>query len=663
MSQQNFETFGKYVLLEKLATGGMAEVFLARGGGADNIGKFVAMKRILPQFADSPEFIEMFKDEAKIAMNLSHSNIVSIYEFGVQSKQFFLVMDYVEGRNLRQIGNRLKKNSTHMSIDQMVYIIREVASGLDHAHRCLDGSTGKPLNITHRDISPQNIMISFEGEVKIVDFGIAKAESQIENTRAGTLKGKFGYMSPEQADGQNVDLRTDIFSLGIVLWELLANERLFVSNNEINTLRKIRECQVPSLRKLNPNVPQELETIIQKSLARDRNLRYQTAAAFHRDLSRFLNRQYPDFSPHDFSIYIKTLFADEILENRRRLIDYAKVKIDPAVAHANAQAQVTAHAQEQASLPSKIEPNTSSFITSNSLEVSAAPPSAPKMAFEKEESPKNKQHANGNAIRENSLVIEKSKPDFQQTPQRPYQRTHAHTEGGRSFSLLTPLILIGLFMGGYNYVLKKDPAQYAQWIKFSEPVLGPVHEKMGLINIEQPVPQQQPDETKKPASVSPPASPKETTFIIISSQPSGAEIELNGTSTGLMTPSRIEVPLNKNFKVALKKTGFIDYNKDEVLVNGENQKIVATLQKAFVGYVDIDVRPPQNVIISINGKNLTGERLPIEKYAVPAGVDLTVKAENILTGAFDQQVIRLNQEGRQRVLLDLRKSVRVPSGK
>ena len=135
MSQQNFETFGKYVLLEKLATGGMAEVFLARGGGAENIGKFVAVKRILPQFADSPEFIDMFKEEAKIAVNLSHSNIVSIHEFGVQTKQFFLVMDYVEGRNLRQIGNRLKKNSANMSMDQMVYIIREVASGLDHAHR------------------------------------------------------------------------------------------------------------------------------------------------------------------------------------------------------------------------------------------------------------------------------------------------------------------------------------------------------------------------------------------------------------------------------------------------------------------------------------------------------------------------------------------------
>ncbi|MCB0385459.1 MAG: serine/threonine protein kinase, partial [Bdellovibrionales bacterium] len=316
------------ILLEKLAAGGMAEVFLARSPGAGGIGKFVAIKRILPQFSDSQEFIDMFKDEAKIAINLSHSNIVSIYEFGVEKAQFFLVMDYVEGRNLRQILNKMKKANTQFSIDQIVYVCKEVAAGLDHAHRCLDGTTGKPLNITHRDMSPQNVMVSYEGEVKIVDLGIAKAESQLETTRAGTLKGKFGYMSPEQAEGQPVDLRTDIFSLGIVLWELLANDRLFIANNEINTLRKIRDCQVPSLRKINPNIHAELERIVQKALARDRNLRYQTAAAMHRDLNRYLNRQFPDFSPHDYSVFVKTLFADEILETRRRLIEYAKVSFD-----------------------------------------------------------------------------------------------------------------------------------------------------------------------------------------------------------------------------------------------------------------------------------------------------------------------------------------------
>lgn len=291
---QNYEHFGKYILLEKIATGGMAEVWLSRATQAGGITKFVAVKKILPQYSDNPEFIQMFKDEAAIAMNLSHSNIVSIYGYDQDHGQLYLVMDYVEGRNLRQILNKMKNTQHKFTISQIVYMVKEIAAGLDHAHRSLNSATGKPLNITHRDMSPQNCMVSFEGEVKIVDFGIAKAESQVENTKTGTLKGKFGYMSPEQAEGQQTDLRTDVFSLGIVLWELLANDRLFIANNEINTLRKIRECQVPSLSKINPNIHPELERITNKALTRDRNLRYQTSAAMHRDLSRFLNKHDPE---------------------------------------------------------------------------------------------------------------------------------------------------------------------------------------------------------------------------------------------------------------------------------------------------------------------------------------------------------------------------------
>lgn len=327
---QALEQFGKYILLERLAAGGMAEVYLSKSTGAVGVNKFVAIKRILPQYSDHQEFIEMFKEEAKIAVNLNHGNVVSIYDFGVERSQFYLVMEYVEGRNLRQILNELKKSNTQFTIEQIVYMIKEVAAGLDHAHRCIDGTTGKPLNIVHRDMSPQNIMVSFEGEVKIIDFGIAKAENQLEATKAGTLKGKYGYMSPEQADGQSIDTRTDLFSLGIVLWELLANDRLFTSNSEAAILRKIRECQIPSIRKINPSVPPELEQIVNKALAKDKSLRYQTASAFHRDLNRFLNTQYPEFSPHDFSVFMKNAFSVVFLEQRRKLVEFSKIQASVA---------------------------------------------------------------------------------------------------------------------------------------------------------------------------------------------------------------------------------------------------------------------------------------------------------------------------------------------
>src|SRR3984957_18113740 len=321
-----YEYFGKFVLLYKVAAGGMAEVYRAKAPGAEGIGKILAIKRILPQYTSNSEFIEMFKSEAKIAINLTQGNIAQIYEFGEEKNQFFLLMEYIDGRNLRQVLSRCAKLQKALTIEQCVFIIGQVASGLDYAHRCMDKNTGGPLNIIHRDMSPQNIMLSFEGEVKIIDFGIAKAESKIENTRAGTLKGKFGYMSPEQAEGLDLDARSDIFSAGIVLWELLSGERLFIANNEVNTIRKIKECQIPSLRKINPNIHEELERISFKALAKDRNLRYQTAAELHRDLSRFLYKVNPEFTPHDLALTVKTLFKDDILEDRKKSLEFAKIK-------------------------------------------------------------------------------------------------------------------------------------------------------------------------------------------------------------------------------------------------------------------------------------------------------------------------------------------------
>lgn len=323
---QNFEQFGKYILLEKLAAGGMAEVYLSKSTGAVGVSKFMAIKRILPQFSENTDFVEMFKEEAKIAINLNHSNIASIYDFGIEKSQFYIVMEYLEGKNLRQLNNELKKQNRALSIQDVVYIVKEASAGLDHAHRCVDSQTGKPLNIIHRDISPQNIMVSYEGDVKLIDFGIAKAENQMDATKAGVLKGKFGYMSPEQAEGQQIDVRSDIFAVGIVLWELLANERLFTASNEAAVLSKIRACQIPPIRKLCPNVPVELEKIVNKALAKDRGLRYESAAALHRDLNRFLNVEFPEFSPQEFSRTMKGSFADEFLAIQKKRIEYSKLK-------------------------------------------------------------------------------------------------------------------------------------------------------------------------------------------------------------------------------------------------------------------------------------------------------------------------------------------------
>ncbi len=733
-----FESFGKYVLLEKLATGGMAEVFLARGSGAGGIGKFFAIKRILPQYADSPEFIDMFKDEAKIAINLNHSNIVSIHEFGVEKGQFFIVMDYVEGRNLRQILNKMKKSGLQFSIDQIRFIIKEVGAGLDHAHRCIDGTTGKPLNITHRDMSPQNVMVSFEGETKIVDFGIAKAESQIETTRAGTLKGKFGYMSPEQAEGQPVDLRTDIFSLGIVLWELLANDRLFVANNEINTLRKIRDCQIPSLRKINPNIHTELERIVQKSLARDRNLRYQTGAALHRDLNRFLNRQYPDFSPQDFAVFIKSVFADEILSLRKRLVEYAKLNLgdrnsgarnndfnerasllntntnsvvvsDPSIAPSRqAQSGITVSeaagttppqlqtktAQSLPAIPkaqdssqTSVGTHTGDFPQSTRTDPHSLPtprPASASLVFDERAL---------SATLESDIARSKSGVETEEISQSSFTataRTLARTQGryrqspnvtatkGRgSVRIATFVVFFSLCLAVYSYMAKYFTPIMTPVIQTTDPFLHSFHVALGIDMSRGmagepsngPSPMPMPVPTPVTVEPTPPTTPTQngqipnreaTAAVLVISNPSGAEIFINDKSIGVITPSRIEVPATGTFSISLRKHGFAEFKQRDVTREKLGHRFTYNLAKTNVAYLDIDVFPPQEAVIFINGKVVTG-RIPLRELPVMANVPLKVRAETKNGMTFDEVTVNLAVDKKQVVQLNPRKSVRLPS--
>ncbi|MCB0410995.1 MAG: serine/threonine protein kinase [Bdellovibrionales bacterium] len=741
---QKFESFGNYILLEKLATGGMAEVFLCRKLGADGIGKFCAIKRILPQFADSPEFIDMFRDEAKIAINLGHSNIVTIHEFGVESNQFYIVMDYVEGRNLRQVLNKMKKSNSKFAVDQIVYIIKEVAAGLDHAHRCLDETTGKPLNITHRDMSPQNVMLSFEGEVKIVDFGIAKAESQMETTRAGTLKGKFGYMSPEQAEGQTVDLRTDIFSLGTVLWELLANDRLFIANNEINTLRKIRDCQVPSLRKMNPNIPTELDRIVQKALARDRNLRYQTAAALHRDLSRFLNRQYPDFSPHDFSVYIKTIFQDEILNARKRLIEYANLSMKEGlvvstqagsetdaiisgtqttsfVSEASKKSSTssqkwTSTNNQSLSMATKSKTNEiSGFENKDKIETSTSSKGSPALDKAAENLTSATQYFDrqdkATVLDEDALskglkkdlgetskvysFVDESYKEFtrssirkrksKKSKRRDKSRSSRRSKSEKQASFSSAALIFGLLISTYALAVKFLPVQMRPVISVTDPLLSPLHRLVGVspssdlssrspgskdtredqiaITAQQPTPPMGTEDTPTPSTLDKGPAPAAVgeAEIVVSSSPSGAEIYIDGKNTRFLTPSKVTVPTGTPFSIELKKTGYIDYLQEQLNVNDVGVKYSATLQKALIGFLDIDVKPPGNSRVYINGQLLKEDRLPIHRYPVPANTNVRIKAENPALGLSHERMVNVGPDRRTSIYIDLRNSSRTPA--
>jgi serine/threonine protein kinase len=296
----------------------MAEVFKAKSFGVEGFEKIIAIKRILPSMAEDGDFIEMFIDEAKIAGQLSHANICQIFELGKIGDSHFIAMEWIWGKDLLQISNRFRKLKQTMPIPLACYVAAKVCEGLDYAHRKRDAQ-GRPLQIIHRDVSPQNVLVSYEGEVKLIDFGIAKAAVRSSRTQHGILKGKFGYMSPEQVRGLPLDRRSDLFAIGTLLWECLAGERLFAGDSDFATLEKVRAGQaIPPSRK-NPNVPPELDRIVLKALATEVADRYQWANAIQDDLQQVLVRFEPVFTAKQLSAWIKDAFAADLERERREL--------------------------------------------------------------------------------------------------------------------------------------------------------------------------------------------------------------------------------------------------------------------------------------------------------------------------------------------------------
>lgn len=312
------ERFGDLLLLERLAAGGMAEVFRAKQLGYAGFEKTVAIKRILPHFASSDDFKQMFRAEANLSAMLQHPNITQIFSNGENEGYLYLVMEFVDGKNLRQLLARADKVKLRIPLEISCFMISEALKGLDYAHHFLDERTGEALGIVHRDISPQNLMLGYEGSVKVVDFGIAKVASKAESTRAGVLKGKFGYMSPEQARGATLDKRSDVFSMGIILWELITQRRLFTYEDELKTLEKVRECKVPRPSEKNPSIPYSLEKIVMRALEKEPSNRYSSAAEFYGDLARYVNDRHPNFIPTDFSKFMKQFYKEEIAEEKKR---------------------------------------------------------------------------------------------------------------------------------------------------------------------------------------------------------------------------------------------------------------------------------------------------------------------------------------------------------
>src|SRR5436190_4228086 len=305
---------GRYQIIGRLATGGMAEVYLALSGEVPGFRTLVVVKRILPHLASNSQFIRMFLDEARLAALLDHPNIVRIIEVGHDGEDYFLVMELVQGKPLSAVLRKAAREKRPPSAALTSYLISQAANGLAYAHTLTDGD-GRPLGVVHRDVSPQNVLISFEGAVKMIDFGVARAFGRVAHTSPGGLKGKIDYMSPEQASAEEVDHRADVFALGVVLWEALTGRRLFRRETELATMRAIVDDPIPHPSE-SVELPPELDAIVMRALRKRKDARFGSAQEMVAALEKCALSS-ACFTPMQVSSYLKSLFAAEYLQWRK----------------------------------------------------------------------------------------------------------------------------------------------------------------------------------------------------------------------------------------------------------------------------------------------------------------------------------------------------------
>jgi len=299
----------------------MAEIYRAKTFDAQGTPHLVAVKRVLAHLAEDDDFIQMLVDEAKIASVLRHGNIARVYEFARAHGEYFIAMEHVDGKDMRTVLERCRAKKKPIPPEHAAYVAAEVGAALHAAHSAVD-SRGRPLRIIHRDVSPSNIICSYAGEVKLCDFGIAKATLSRVTTKTGVIKGKVKYMSPEQALGRKLDHRSDVFSLGSCLYEMLTRIPPFTATNEMDLLIKVRDAKYRSISELQPGIPPELEAITDKCLTRSRANRYQTAAEAEGDLRAFLRKFMPNYSRSHLGRFIRKMFAQEIERELRMLEEY-----------------------------------------------------------------------------------------------------------------------------------------------------------------------------------------------------------------------------------------------------------------------------------------------------------------------------------------------------
>ncbi|MCX6113333.1 MAG: serine/threonine protein kinase [Proteobacteria bacterium] len=612
-NQDTPERFGDYYLIDRIAVGGMAEIWRAKTVGLEGFERNVAIKCILPSFTQNPEFNSMFIDEARIASTLTHSNIVRITNFGVIDNKYYHEMEFVDGRNLRQILQKCKEEHVSFPIDSACYIVSEICKGLHYAHTKHDSVTNEPLNIIHRDMSPQNIMISYEGEIKIIDWGIAKAKGKIEETRAGVLKGKFGYMSPEQAEGEELDLRSDIFSVGIILYELVTGERLFVADSEVNTLKKIKEGVIPLPSRVNPDVDKELEVIVLRALARPRIERYQTCYDLYDDLVKYLHKKFPAYNSLKLSKFIKETFSNEIIADRKRI--HGKEQSVPSYSAMSYSGKISGDKTRiSGHTGNESAPEGSSSPDSGEIDRTLLTDSSP--ASESEFGVHEKEEA--------TVTVEASdKSSKYDAEDEDYDYRLPFTKRFlKPKTIITVIIMLGIiaylaFSGGkkkqsVHTVTQLPPVQQMaqQQPTPQQPApQKPVQQQIPQEQVQQPpVEQQKPVEQQQPVNkqqqqqTQQPTENAKTASLSLASTPVYANVIIDGVNRGKTPVTLKDLSVGKRYELALSADGFETVTKYFTLRKENNNLVIplTPVQGTGLSYLSLEVEPP--VLIYIDGR-------------------------------------------------------------
>jgi serine/threonine-protein kinase len=327
---QRAQQLGRYQLLDRIAYGGMAEIYRAKTFDQEGRAHLVAVKKVLNHLTTDDEFVKMLVDEAKLTALLQHENVAQVYEFSHTGDEYFIAMEYVDGKDVRALLERHRQKKQFIPAEHVAWVVMEVANGLYAAHTQKD-SNGRAMHIVHRDVSPSNVLLSYNGEVKLCDFGIAKATSTRVQTKTGVIKGKVKYMSPEQAMGRRLDHRSDLFSLGTVMYEMLALEAPFIAATEVELIFAVRDAVKRDVREINGNVPNELAAILERLMSRSRSQRFQSGKELALALRGFLDTQTKGYRRSHFGRYMRKEFADDIERELRQLEDFVMdTGVDPS---------------------------------------------------------------------------------------------------------------------------------------------------------------------------------------------------------------------------------------------------------------------------------------------------------------------------------------------